>query len=362
MRYQSLSSEEKQRRIKQIRDSLQRKLDSCNVSQLAEYKEKKKCQNHEHYLNQKVMKALGDLCVSKAVKRRATVFGQVQARIIIPPHVSKLYHLVGNSPIPGGSFGCYVSQFVHCIAVTCVCLSVYAVAHKMLDMFVHEQGEITAGSVHRICNELLQLGLIQPKRSVVLDCGSGLGLPCLHLALYLQTLCLGIELDYNLFLCSVMNLKKVSAARLNECRPCMPVSFVNGDILQIKSLEGVNLLYGFDCLFPPSLLEHMATLFNASESTRVLVSFCNERTLHTAGYMQLKLRAKLSVRMRGSGEAKTAFIYVKDSRSHFDRNLVDALFKETIEAYHDGNLHSREFSVDLNNLYLPRSLRKRKQG
>jgi len=232
----------------------------------------------------------------------------------------------------------------------------------LLDMFVHEQGEITAGSVHRICNKLLQLGLIQPKRSVVLDCGSGLGLPCLHLAMYLQTLCLGIELDYNLFLCSVMNLKKVTAARLNECRPCMPVSFVNGDILQIKSLEGVNCLYGFDCLFPPSLLEHMATLFNASESTRVLVSFCNERTLHTAGYRQLELRGKLSVRMRGSGEATTAFIYMKDSRSQFDRNSVDALFKETIEAYHDGNLHSREFSVDLNNLYLPRSLRKRKQA
>lgn len=133
MRYQSLSTEQKQRRIKQIKDSLQRKLDNYNVTQLAEYKEKKKCRNQEHYLNQKVTRALGDLCVSKAVKRRANVFGQVQARIIIPPHVRKLYHLVGNSPIPGGSFGCYVSQSVNCItAVTCVCLSVYAVALKRL--------------------------------------------------------------------------------------------------------------------------------------------------------------------------------------------------------------------------------------
>lgn len=234
------------------------------------------------------------------------------------------------------------------------------------------QGEITDGSLHRVSNDLLKYSLVKPKETITLDCGSGFGRPSFHLASYFQSLSVGIEVDTSLFLCSMKNLSKVASMCFKDGKPIPPVSFVLANIMDIKTLDGIDLVYSFDCLFPPILLSHMAMLFNNSTTARTLVSFINMKRLEDAGYESLKLRSKIPVRMRGSGESKTCYIYVKVKQGQqgqgclslssgagasTDIDTVDPLFRHQFELYRSRNLDERNLSIDVKSLCSPRELR-----
>jgi hypothetical protein len=165
---------------------------------------------------------------------------------------------------------------------------------------------------------------------------------------FFQSLSLGIEVDPNLWLCSIKNLSKIMA-NVQSSPP--PVSFVEGNMLEVKSLEGIDLLYSFDCLFPPMLLSHMAMLFNESSTTRVLISYCSQSSLENVGYKDLILMGKVTVSMSGSKESKTASIFVKKKR-RCDLSLTpvidaDNLFQGAIRMYHDGTLNEANAAIDV---------------
>jgi hypothetical protein len=189
------------------------------------------------------------------------------------------------------------------------------------------------------------------------------------MASYFQSISLGIEVDESLFLCSLRNLTKVASACFNDGTPIPPVAFVSADIMDIKTFDGIDLIYSFDCLFPPILLNHMAVLFNRSTTAKTLVSFNNLKRLEDAGYEYLKLRSKIPVRMRGSAEGKTCYIYMKqkqeqgclslrsESGASTDIDAVDPLFRHQFELYRSGNLDERNLSIDIKSYCLPRELR-----
>lgn len=160
---------------------------------------------------------------------------------------------------------------------------------------------------------------------------------------FFQSLSIGIELDPNLWLCSINNLTKIMA-KFNQMAP--PVAFIEEDMLRVKSLEGIDLLYSFDCLFPPFLRRHMAMLFNESSTTRVLVSYCSQSTLEDAGYQHLTLKGKVTVSMCGSKESKTAFIF-KKHKTPARSNDADDLFQRAIGLYHDGTLNVANAAIDV---------------
>ena len=141
--------------------------------------------------------------------------------------------------------------------------------------------------------------------------------------------------------------------------------------MQLKTLDGIDLVYSFDCLFPPMLLKHMAVLFNNSSTAKTLVSFNNKQCLENAGYERLRLKAKIPVRMTGSSEGKTAYIYVKqlkqgrkegclsNSGITTDINEVDPLFRKQFDLYLSGELDERNGSIDVKSFCSPRKLRLR---
>lgn len=340
LRYRNLSKEEKSRRIHQIRSSLEKKIDSLNPEQLAQYNQIKREKDSRYYYNAKVkesMKELEGLHITTASTKRGQAFGRQQSLVCVPNYVSRVLRSFGGNLLPGGSSGVF--------------------------------GEITDGSLHKVCNELLKHSLVKPRKTVTLDCGAGFGRPSFHFGSYFQSLSIGIEIDTNLFLISMKNLAKVARTCFQDGSPIPPVAFVSNNIMNIRSFNGIDVVYSFDCLFPPPLLSHMGMLFNNSTTARTLVSFVNLTRLEDAGFESLILKSKVSVRMRGSGEGKTAYIYIKKevqpqqgqsqgclSLSH-DIDKVDPLFRNHIKSYRSGNLDERNLAIDVKSFCSPRKLR-----
>ena len=169
------------------------------------------------------------------------------------------------------------------------------------------------------------------------------------------------------------NLAKVATTCSQDGKPIPPVAFVLDTIMNIRTFDGIDIVYSFDCLFPPSLLSHMAVLFNHSATAKTLVSFVDLRGLEDVGFQSLKLKSKVSVRMRGSKEGKTVYIYIKKqgkqqqgqsqgcvnsgSGKDIDIDKVDPLFRDEIKIFRRGELQERNLAIDVKSFCSPRMLR-----
>lgn len=330
--YNNLSPEKKLAKSQQVRKALVKKMSNLSPAELAVYKKQKKERDSIYYYNKKlksIMKDLQDLELNSTPSKSKDCFGCQRFVSQTPNYIDQLYRYIGSNKLPGGFEGCY--------------------------------GEITKVSLHKICLSLLRYGLVTPKQTVTLDLGSGFGRPSFHMGGFFQSLSIGIEFDPNLWLSSMANLFKVS----NSLSTVPPVYFLQGDIMNLQSLEGFGLLYGFDCLFPPTLLTHIGKLFNESSTTKVLVTYCSKKSLQLAGFKNLTLKAKVPVRMSGSSESKTAWIYTKKRTSASLQSVtttadVDSLFEQAFEMYHDGTLEEANKAIDVVAICdSPRKLRSR---
>jgi hypothetical protein len=112
LRYKNLSMEKKAAKIKQVRRSLEDKINNFDSSELIQYKKLKKQRDSEYYYNKKVkslMKDLQELNLNSGPKTSGKVFGTRRSIVHIPQYINDLYRTIGNNILPGGFSGCYVS-------------------------------------------------------------------------------------------------------------------------------------------------------------------------------------------------------------------------------------------------------------
>ena len=144
-------------------------------------------------------------------------------------------------------------------------------------------GELTAPSVARLLDELATRHALGPD-SVLLDVGSGRGLPNLVAAQRTGCVSLGIESEEARWGQSMHNLVAVlDAAEADEHdddsasahSPLLRtrVGFVHGDVTRARTLDPATHVYMFDTGFPTATLAWLAELFNRSATARALVSF-----------------------------------------------------------------------------------------
>jgi len=104
--------EKKAAKIKQVRSSLEDKINNFDSSELIQYKKLKKQRDSEYYYNKKVkslMKDLQELNLNSGPKTSGKVFGTRRSIVHIPQYINDLYRTIGNNILPGGFSGCYVS-------------------------------------------------------------------------------------------------------------------------------------------------------------------------------------------------------------------------------------------------------------
>jgi SAM-dependent methyltransferase len=129
------------------------------------------------------------------------------------------------------------------------------------------------GTIGNKCIEVIIEGLcdlIDEKKPILLDLGSGNGKTATKFAAVLDTIAVGIEYDQLRFECSMVNLQAISKdIDIN-------VNFIHGDIeLYFNSFNGYDLIYMFDTAFIPTTIQKIKELFNKSTSVKAII--CNSR-------------------------------------------------------------------------------------
>ena len=243
--------------------------------------------------------------------------------------VDHVYKAVGTPIIPGASTGCY--------------------------------GDVTKASLQRLFNRLVALDLIRSNETTFLDIGSGMGLPTIHFGTLFDCLSIGIELEYPLWLVSQYHIKKVYKRSALEGRTQPPVSFVLASITSAQTFNGFSLIYSFDILFCDVLLKQIAEIFNRHSMSRVAyISYHNPNKLSSVGFEGLQLLGTQHMDMTGSGESKTAYIYVSRKNCAavtFNDVEVDPLFQTAFAKHKAGTLVQSNQEMDIRDLCPPRSTR-----
>lgn len=168
-------------------------------------------------------------------------------------------------------------------------------------------GELTMMALARVLNKIPDLG----QNSFVIDIGSGVGKVVAHLAArYPGLVSIGVEMHPLRYLLSMISLlanldnpdTRDAAAR------CM---YMMGDVSKVvQSLHGITHVYLFDCGFPAKLYHCIARLFNQS-SAMYLVSYADKKMFNKFGFDVRLLKEVPNCAMHGSGEQKTAKIYIR---------------------------------------------------
>jgi len=173
----------------------------------------------------------------------------------------------------------------------------------------------------------------------MIELGSGMGKPALHWAALFNSLCIGIELQHELFLCSLLNTKKVYDQAQKKNYPLPPVSFVNESIFDIQTLNGFNVAYSFDSLFEGTLVEFIASLLKKS-TVQILISYRSELEWLEYGLSVHKLET-ISMTMTGSNEKRTCSIFrLRPNLGSKGNGLdhIDPMFRGIFECHKKGLL------------------------
>lgn len=182
----------------------------------------------------------------------------------------------------------------------------------------------------------------------MIELGSGMGKPSLHWAALFNSLCIGIELQHELFLCSLLNTKKVYENAEKNKYPYPPVSFVNESIFDIQTLNGFNVAYSFDSLFEGNLIERIASLLSKS-TVQILISYRSE--LEWLGYgLSVHQLETISMTMTGSNEKRTCSIFrlrpnLGSKGNELDQ--IDPLFRGVFQSHKQGLLVRQNQKIDI---------------
>jgi hypothetical protein len=170
-------------------------------------------------------------------------------------------------------------------------------------------GELTQKSFQRVV-DYLKDNCGFDASSVFIDIGAGLGKPSAHVAVNPGVrLSLGVELIGGRWWQSMCMMKALLDN--DNLKPfAEKMFFAHADMCDMDSFEPVTHLYSFNRGFPPEAMRTMAKLFHKSSSTKYFICYDNERRLEGFGF-GVELLEKVSVKMAGSGEGHTCFIYKK---------------------------------------------------
>jgi len=232
-------------------------------------------------------------------------------KINIPRHVLAVYNSIGHTPVTGGFSGCY--------------------------------GETQQGSNQSLFVKLVELGLVIPGSTVMIELGAGLGKPTLHWAALFDSLCIGVEYQDELFRLSINNMKKVYNNASKNHFPFPPVSFLNESIFDIKTLNGFNIAYSFDSLFEPALVEKIVSLLKKSTTIEILVSYRSQREWTEYGLVVSKL-ASIQMTMVVSNEKRTCSVFrlrCPIASATTKLNDIDPMFRNVFDSYRNGLLTSQ---------------------
>ena len=209
-----------------------------------------------------------------------------------------------------------------------------------------------------LCHELVKLSLVTPGASTFLELGSGTGKPSFHFSSFFRCLTVGIEVDYCLFFASLGNVKKVYLKAQELGFPSPSVAFLHRDMFDMSSFDPFEIIYSFDKLFEPELLKHIARIFNSSTKCKVFISYQKPLNLQRAGFVDLTLQQKLQLKMIGSGEIKTCYIFTRRSTGpRRNDSLPDPIIGEILARHSNGTLIEANNALDIHSLGIHRSTR-----
>ena len=220
-------------------------------------------------------------------------------------------------------------------------------------------GEITPASLQYLWHELVRLSLVTSGISSMLELGSGVGKPSFHFSSFFRCLTVGIEVDYSLYFASLGNLQRIysKADELGLTPPS--VAFLNEDIFEMTSFDPFEIIYTFDKLFEPKLLMHIAKVFNDSTKCKVFITYQRPSVLEEAGFLHLSLQSKLQMKMVGSGEIKTCYIFTRRSVADPRRSesSPDPIVRDVLVKHSNGSLIEANKTLDVQSLGTRRSTR-----
>ena len=166
-------------------------------------------------------------------------------------------------------------------------------------------GELRLGSFHNIVLALQKYTDID-QESIFLDVGSGLGKPCVHVAYVVGCRCIGVEIVGARWR---QSLDSVAAAK-RLCASMRTPLMLHADMRSLESLSPFTHVFAFDSCYTSNDLRTLLKLFHSSTCT-ALVSFCNPKKAARHGLSDCVCPVTIPVRMCGSGERHTAYIYLK---------------------------------------------------
>ena len=168
-------------------------------------------------------------------------------------------------------------------------------------------GEVTMTSFHRLVL-YLQSATKLHSDSIFIDIGAGLGKPNLHVAAYIKCASIGIELIGSRWWRSLSVLKAVVKKDINVPPPV----FIHANLMDCKTLLPLTHVYSFDRGFPPHTLRHMFHMFNISNESTTLITYQTPKRCYELGLnSSTKMIKRFPMKMCGSGEQHSCFIYVK---------------------------------------------------
>lgn len=219
-------------------------------------------------------------------------------------------------------------------------------------------GEITPASLQSLWHELVRLSLVTSGISSLLELGSGVGKPSFHFSSFFRCLTVGIKVDYSLYFASLGNLKKVysKAEELGLTSPS--VAFIHKDIFEMSSFDPFEIIYTFDKLFEPELLMHIAKVFNDSRKCKVFISYQRPSVLEKAGFINLSLQSQLQMKMAGSGEMKTCYLFSRRRKADpGSDSSPDPIVREVLMKHWNGTLIEANKALDVHSLGSRRNTR-----
>jgi hypothetical protein len=194
-------------------------------------------------------------------------------------------------------------------------------------------GELEPGMMDKaitLCKEVF--GLTEGFR--VIDIGSGVGKPSWHFAGRGAEISIGIECVPHRHFHSMrakLSILKNCKDILNKHR--FNVAFECLDVTELLDLGYFDLVYMFDCGFPPHVHSHIASIIGKGRC-RYLVAYDDLNYLSMRGF-KLKLVGQISgLKFSCSTNTRTAYYYLVDqvsTHSGYDANKPDPLLVDVVE-------------------------------
>jgi len=170
--------------------------------------------------------------------------------------------------------------------------------YKLISKDLYLNGTSNSSTFSGLLSVIKELNL--SKNSIFLDIGSGFGIPCIVVAKLYGCKCYGIEYDKNILNRSIYYAKLAGVSNL--------CTFVNLDIRNLNSKwirsRYITHIYTFDKAIIPITWNHMHDVIESSSGSIKYLSSCFNLWKNT------KLLSKKRVKLIGSAETKTIYIFV----------------------------------------------------